>query len=317
MRVLVYEWCCATAREDSSRAVPLAAEGWAMLSAALDDFRRIPGADVVTVLNEGSNEPDAFRTAAADCDYALVIAPEFGGILERRFRWAVEAGATLLGPSPQAVALTADKLALAEHFQRHGVPTPETWELFDPSRKRKRRSDLTVAYASGSDGLVVKPRYGAGSQDTYLISADTIVQPFVAGQPASVSFLIGPRQTIPLLPASQDISDDGHFHYRGGSAPLPPELAERAVGTARRAVESIAGLTGYVGVDIILSDDGDQVIEVNPRLTTSYVGLRVLTPDNLMERLLQIVRGEPVTEPRWSPGTVRWTPDGTTDIATA
>jgi predicted ATP-grasp superfamily ATP-dependent carboligase len=33
-------------------------------------------------------------------------------------------------------------------------------------------------------------------------------------------------------------------------------------------------LWGYVGVDLVLADAGPIVLEINPRLTTSYCGLR-------------------------------------------
>ncbi len=45
-------------------------------------------------------------------------------------------------------------------------------------------------------------------------------------------------------------------------------------GLAQRVAEALPGLWGYVGVDFILSDAGAMVLEVNPRLTTSYVGRR-------------------------------------------
>ena len=35
----------------------------------------------------------------------------------------------------------------------------------------------------------------------------------------------------------------------------------------------VPGLKGYVGIDMVLSDDECYVIEINPRLTTSYLGL--------------------------------------------
>ena len=105
-RVLVYEWCCSgAAREDSSRAAPLWSEGWAMLAAAMADFGRVPGVTVRTILDAGlqnepavmaavagwptetviwtNDEPTAFRTAAREADFALVIAPEFDRILRR------------------------------------------------------------------------------------------------------------------------------------------------------------------------------------------------------------------------------------------
>jgi predicted ATP-grasp superfamily ATP-dependent carboligase len=307
-----------------------------MLAAAVEDFRRVKGVRVRTLLDERlhgevgdrwpdvavtwvapGGEPAAFRAAAAGADFALVIAPEFGRILETRCRWAVDAGCRLLGPAPDAVALTADKLALARHLERAGVPTPETVPAMQS----------VIGYPRGP--WVVKPRYGAGSQETYLLTDDhpiavvkvpgdspfgePLVQRFVPGRPASVALLIGPRQTVALAPAWQDLSDDGRFHYRGGSAPIPPELAARAERVARRAVAAVPGLGGSVGVDVVLGDAEDVVIEINPRLTTSYVGLRALAADNLMGLLLRLTRGVPIAEPRWCPGGVRWTADGRID----
>jgi hypothetical protein len=258
------------------------------------------------------DEPAAFRAAAAAADYALVIAPEFDGILEARCRWAVDAGAALLGPSPAAVALTADKLALARHLELAGVPTPETIPA------ERALPDFPPPY-------VLKLRHGAGSQEMMVFTGspraadiilaaaeigEMILQPLIVGLPASVSFLIGPRRTHVLPPAEQFVSVAGNFHYLGGQAPLPSPLAERAVRVARRAIDAVDGLSGYVGVDVVLGDTGDRVIEINPRLTTSYVGLRALAADNLMGVLLRLARGESVPEPRWHAGGVRWTAAG-------
>ncbi len=53
---------------------------------------------------------------------------------------------------------------------------------------------------------------------------------------------------------------------------------------------------GYVGVDLVLGrePDGSQdaVIEINPRLTTSYVGLRTAATSNLAEAMWRIAQGE-------------------------
>jgi predicted ATP-grasp superfamily ATP-dependent carboligase len=53
--------------------------------------------------------------------------------------------------------------------------------------------------------------------------------------------------------------------------------------------------TGYVGVDLILGGDPDghedAVIEINPRLTTSYVGLRAVAEQNLAEQMLRVAHG--------------------------
>ena len=50
---------------------------------------------------------------------------------------------------------------------------------------------------------------------------------------------------------------------------------------ARAAVRAIAGLRGYVGVDLVLGEDAVRCIEINPRLTTSYIALRRVARLNL------------------------------------
>src|SRR5262249_42859079 len=83
---------------------------------------------------------------------------------------------------------------------------------------------------------------------------------------------------------------------------------------AETAVAAVPGLQGYVGVDLVLGSAGDGsqdwVIEINPRLTTSYVGLRALAEDNLAEVMLAVARGEPVAPLTWRPGKVEFSADG-------
>ena len=53
------------------------------------------------------------------------------------------------------------------------------------------------------------------------------------------------------------------------------------------------------GVDMILGTDsfgsGDFVVEINPRLTTSYLGLRAACRDNLASAMLSAANGDNVT----------------------
>ena len=62
------------------------------------------------------------------------------------------------------------------------------------------------------------------------------------------------------------------------------------------AIECLPPLRGYIGFDLVLGDgDGsgrDVVIEVNPRLTTSYVGLREVSRPNLAGAIIDIALGE-------------------------
>ncbi len=302
MRIFVYEHACAL--PDDSLPDSIRAEGRAMLWAVLDDFRRVAGAEVVTVRAGAGREE--FCELARAADYTLLIAPEFDGLLAERCRWVEEAGGRLLGPSSSSVRLTGDKLLTARHLRAADVPTPQCVPFPGP-----------VTFPA-----VLKPRDGAGSQATFLVRnqaecltcaehatgegwrGELIVQEFVPGVAASVAFLVGPGRCVPLMPAAQHISDDGRFRYLGGEVPLGGELRERAAHLARRAVEAVPGLAGYVGVDVVLGET-DQVIEVNPRMTTSYVGLRALAETNLAEAMLRVAAGQDVSL-GWRAGAIRF-----------
>ena len=168
--------------------------------------------------------------------------------------------------------------------------------------------------------------------------SEFVVQAFVPGQPASIAFIIAPDRIVPLLPAAQHLSDDGRFHYLGGHLPLEPALAERAMALGRRAVACVPGLGGYVGVDLVLGENAEEdwAIEINPRLTTSYLGLRRLAYCNLAQLILdgraehrevpdsaqhslqrtmsaahyRAPYGARLAPNHWRPGTVHFTADG-------
>ena len=330
MRIFLYEYTSAQPQENTGA---LHAEGWAMLQSAAEDFCKIPGVETMTLLDERTprqlghscrriskeQEEEVFRQLAGEADFTLVIAPEFDDILPERCRWVLEAGGRLLGPGPEAIAAAADKFDLAGRLTPPAILLPKSHQL--------SRSQQNLFPG------VIKPRFGAGSQATFLVrsandlegklafarkempGAEFILQEFVPGLPASVAFLMGTKAGLALLPAAQHISSDGRFRYQGGEAPLPAGLAKRAIDLAGRTLAAVPGLLGYIGVDLILGDatDGsqDSVIEINPRFTTSYIGLRQLARNNLAGALLDLMTGNEVTTLEWRFGKVRFRADGT------
>jgi predicted ATP-grasp superfamily ATP-dependent carboligase len=321
MRVFVYEYLTAQGigREPNSRDHAMYTEGRAMRDAVAEDFRRISGAEVVVFADDDAPvEPDDFSDRANKADWTLVIAPEAGGVLADLAETVWPLGSRLLGPSAAAIKLTSDKLALAEYWYDRDVPTPATSD-----RELSKKEAFPVVW---------KPQDGCGSAGTFLLtspqdvararaqrerqsqSSPMIVQEYVPGRAVSVGFLCGPAGNTPLLPCSQSLSDDGQLRYLGGEVPLPDDLAARAVKLGQRAVDCIRGLVGFVGVDLVLGEaangSGDHAIEINPRLTTSYVGLRALAESNLAEAMLLAAKGELKEPPKWKTGRVRFAPDG-------
>jgi hypothetical protein len=307
-----------------------------MQSTVVEDLSLIAGVEVETTwdsrlgvppfrcghtvcVESPTDEARVFRRLAASCDATLVIAPEIQGILTERCRVVEDVGGRLLGPSSRAVALCSDKLRLAAHLRDAGIETIST-RLVEWDRRRS---------SSPQDGLpefpiVVKPRDGAGSQNMFLVNDadelarlgadlasrpahEIIEQPYVAGTAVSVALVIASsgREIEVFVPARQFLSDDGRFRYLGGQIPIERDDRQTIQRTALAVCRSVPELRGYVGVDlIVLADAPDRpiVVEINPRLTTSYLGYRRLAEDNLAEWMLFPDRFErPI---RWRAGLV-------------
>jgi predicted ATP-grasp superfamily ATP-dependent carboligase len=60
----------------------------------------------------------------------------------------------------------------------------------------------------------------------------------------------------------------------------------------------VPGLAGFVGVDLVLADGGPVVVEINPRLTTAYLGLRRACAANVAALALEALDGRSPSIPR-------------------
>lgn len=275
MRVLLAEYA-------STRDPALAPEGAAMLRVLRASFERC-GYEVVTPGNGGF--PDEISRLAPGCDFGLVIAPDH---LLARSTAILERLTHNLGCGSMNVAVCANKRQTGRILSLHGVPVPE--EVQGGRR-------------------VIKPVQGCGSVGVRL--ADDPPGPgefatrYIDGEHLSVS-LIGSRVVgnacqyytgePPLVLALNrqfiEIDPGGGFHYRGGETPVNHPRREEMIGTAVRSVQ-VLGCQGYVGIDMIVADRV-YVVDVNPRITTSIVGIAACMEEELADLLVRASRGEPL-----------------------
>ncbi|TWT96088.1 carbamoyl phosphate synthase-like protein [Botrimarina colliarenosi] len=316
MRLLIYEWVTGGGLVGSEGALPdsLLREGLAMVQAVTADAAgiegvrptvlrdlRLPhlatsGADVIEVASRADHDAALFE-AASQTDGVLVIAPETDGVLLRTVLRLEANRVPLLSPGSAFVAVAADKEQTGAALMAAGVAVPQAVRI---------ESDTPLP-TDFPYPAVLKPIDGAGSQDTHVVAHASDQPPayawprrlerYTPGVAASVAVIgVAGAEPLPLPPCRQRLSSDGRLAYLGGSTPLAPGLAERATGLALRAVAALPPLIGWAGVDLILGDDPDGsldvVIEVNPRLTTSYVGLRRVTAGGLAGAMIAAARGD-------------------------
>jgi hypothetical protein len=339
MRILLYEYLTGgglwTETHEDPLRHPLLPEGRAMVEAVGEDLRRLRDVQLVEFRDarlppiSGSPAEVVVITSPADefqqlanwsnrVDGVLLIAPEYDGRLLDRARWIEQHGGRLLSPDSAFVELATDKTMTAQRLATAGVAVPHAM-LLQLGQPFPEEFPLPA---------VLKPNDGVGCLETHFVTQRAEAQriraqclgtqraeAFCVGMPVSVIALCGPRRRLLLPPCRQRVSFDGQFHYLGGEYPIGRELVTRACQLARTALAAMPRTSGFVGVDMILGESpagsDDVVLEINPRLTTSYIGLRQVTSSNLAAAMLAIQRGDrcPLF---FQSGAVEFEPDGRT-----
>jgi tyramine---L-glutamate ligase len=229
-------------------------------------------------------------------DLAIVIAPEIDGILERAITLFSQAGIVTLNCSGTLLSNSCDKWLTSERLKAAAIPHPETRLANDFTKLNPVRSKqwcIKPRLGAGCDGLWIGDYQGVVRRAVELPDpTNWIVQPWLEGDAYSCSAIIDRNRVVnwlPLVTQRFDLkaSDEAAtIVYRGGigvdpsSGLLPPE------GLLNRALRALGqndgeGL-GWIGVDLLLQPDNQWVvIEVNPRFTTSVLGLSQAAPVNL------------------------------------
>lgn len=307
MNVFVFEYV--TGGGFAGQALPdFLADGELMWRALVDDLIAVPGVEVLTLRDARLDPVDlpGLRTRVTDAadferdfqrclqaaDAVWLVAPESHHILEALSSEVLNAGKVLLGCRPEAVRIAASKLATARCLSEAGVAVVPTGQTEDLLRGR----------------VVIKPDDGVGCQDTLLCAdaasaqawcrehgdVDWVFQPYVEGEALSLSLLCCAGRAQLLSVNRQQVElVNGRFQFHGVSVNALNDADDRYAALAASVAAAIPGLWGYVGIDLIASVDGPRVLEINPRVTVSYAGLRAALDCNPAQRVLSLPEMRP------------------------
>lgn len=319
MKILIFEYITGggLCRQDLSDS--LAAEGWLMVRALLRDFSCLEGVNPqllldarltehIGALDEGVNivqigpADDVFAVLEHQmtyCDAVWPVAPEMNGILFDLTRLLEKHRKPVLSSPSEVVALTSDKFKTYQHLTAHHIGAVPT-EL------------LQHADNGWTGKQVLKPIDGMGCEQTFILDEEDnladfrqrldtpehyVVQPFVEGQPKSLSCLFKKGKGWLLSVNRQIVQIKAHrFELIACQVNEPSRLVEYHY-LIDRIAQSLPDLWGYAGIDFIETSGGISVLEINSRLTTSYAGIYPALGINVAEQAMALLTHDPVLRP--------------------
>lgn len=247
-------------------------------------------AGVTVVSIEDGDRAAIVDSCMKSADVVWPLAPESNGLLEAISKDVQRHAKILLGSSPDAVHLTGSKYRTAQALQAVDIDVVPTYRAH-------------TQFPADHGAWVVKPDDGAGCSDTHIfltLSAarewilarhgNYVLQPYLYGRPLSLTLLCGVDDVFLLGCNDQHIAvSDNQFHYMGSTVNSMEDSNGHLARLARRVVAAIPGVWGYVGIDLIMTDKGPVVLEVNPRVTMSHGGLHASLGVNPAQMLFDVL----------------------------
>jgi predicted ATP-grasp superfamily ATP-dependent carboligase len=258
-------------------------EGRAMLGTLVRSF--VAGGHEVlypsagTIIDSGTAvETGRFKETLAllskKCDAGLVIAPDeiLGDLTE-----IIEENTTNLGCPSDSVRLCADKLKSTRKLAKENIPVP-----------------LTIGEGEYDGDFVIKPRFGCASEGIHISKKGILKDGFIAtefinGEHLSASVITGKTQLL-LTVNRQLIKIGDKISYEGCMVPYLCDREEEIADIAKKTTQTL-GCRGYAGVDIVLADK-PYVVDVNPRPTTSLIGITRVMKAQIADLILKSAFGE-------------------------
>ena len=254
--------------------------------------------------------------ASLGADRVVVIAPEIDDILANLVKHLRSKRFVVVASSQHFLKVASDKWqtfqALGEHVQQ-----PNTWLASNVDQIEDKNNPTDM-------GFVLKPRDGAGGggckrTETYeqlkkaVLSlanpVQWVVQEWRSGKHCSVAMLVDETGTCQVLGATEQLLrfDETGFHYLGARGPIAKHETHGIENWCQQVLALIPGAFGWIGIDYIATENHalesqeiDPVnmsrselycskralIEINPRLTTSYLLYRQVYGPKLSEGLI-------------------------------
>ena len=265
------------------------------------------------------NIVDWLKENAENFSNAIFISAENDNNLYNITKILEENEVNLYTSSSDACLVSSDKFQTYESLPNN-IPQPRSFRFkIDPKGYWKRAIENLHEKWQAEDPLtplklIIKPLIGVDCEDIVILESiddlsydlenifppgsRIVVQEFIEGKDVSVSLISDGKNAIPISLNEQFVElKDDKGNYLGGKLPYESKYKQEAFDIAKNAVESVEGLRGFVGVDLIINADEKDIysvylLEINSRFTTPYVGLNRIANFNIGKTIIDLIDGK-------------------------
>lgn len=245
----------------------------------------------------------------------FVIAPEFSKHLYNLTQIVKDYKKRLLSIDLDGVLLGTSKIETYKFFKDNKVNTPKSYKI--PLKDDFFDVDFVIEkFNQLGRSIIIKPDDGAGSElifrfehkdqikrffntltENLDVNRNYLVQEYIKGDDLSISIIntTNPKKTKIMdqvilsinTQELQHVDTNKEFHYLGGFSPVDNYEVLRDKLVEILKFMDLTNFRGYFGIDFIKkADNSIYFIEINPRLTTSYIGIRNILDYNPLGLLL-------------------------------
>lgn len=302
MNILIFEYITGGGMVGKVLPASLVKEGEVMLHAIASDIAEIRNVQVSVlrdfrlnayqrsvseyIVYEDNHYTEIIEAVSDEIDALMIVAPESDGLLARLCKEYSNRNFMLLNCTAESVELVSDKTKTHNYLSDFGFSQIPTYHFND--------IDLIE-----SEKIVAKPNDGVGCENIFLIedkkklekllgssSIDNyIFQPYIQGENASISLLCWDGECKILSANIQNINIVGECLELTGCN-VNALNRDAFIQFSDKLIKAFPGLRGYVGVDVLITQKEILFVELNPRLTTSYAGLKSACEVNAAELIL-------------------------------
>jgi len=203
---------------------------------------------------------------------------------KERFR---ENGVEILVSDPDVIKICNDKYRFYQFLVQKGIPTPKT---FLPSQ---------VIYTTMEYPLIVKPRYGSGSKNTFKVKnqgelkfflnyvPEPVVQEFIKGKEYTVDVLSDFDGKVVTVVPRERIETFGGESFKGKTV-----KDYGIIKHAKKLAEEL-GSIGHITIQCVVNEEAINFIEVNPRFGGG-AALGIAAGANTPLLILKLILGEKI-----------------------